>query len=98
MTFDSDNQMILDDLGVDAVFEVGCATLTTKVLFNGAPTRTLQMLDGSVQTIGPSASFLSTALDPEQGQAVTIAGTVWEVIGITQEGIGMTTVELQEAN
>ena len=94
----NDNAMILDDFGVDAVFECGGATLTVKVLWNNAPTRSVQMFDGSVQTIGPSASFLSTALDPEIGQAVTIDGTVWEVVGIVKEGIGMTTVDLQEAN
>jgi hypothetical protein len=95
---DTDNAMALDDWGVPAVFECGASQLTVKGLWNNAPTRSVQMLDGSVQTIGPSFSFVSSALDPQLGQAVTIDNTVWEVVDIVKEGIGWTTIELQEAN
>ncbi len=80
-----------DDFAIAATWSVGPATV--KGIFDAAYLRALGMVDAT----GPV--FVCAAADMpgvDQGQTLTIAGTVYLITGVEPDGTGVLTVQLRK--
>jgi len=87
---------IIDEIGVDAVFDVSGTPTTVRGIFNNAPTQDTTLLGAEIASFGPSFSFITGAVAPLRGQAVTVAGSDFTVNQIQVTGVELTTVLLLE--
>jgi len=87
---------IIEDIGVDAVFDVSGTPTTVRGIFNNSPTQNTALLGAEIDSFGPSFSFITGAVAPQHGQAVTIDSTGFTVNQIQVTGIELTTVFLLE--